>query len=56
MLFRLRVTGSAKFRALDAYSEETEIEYCKKSLAGRIDKSAEFDSETYPFCNCTLNL
>ena len=56
MLFRLIVTRVAKFRALDAYSEETEIEYWKKSLAGIIDKSAEFDSETCPFCNCTLNL
>ena len=32
------------------------IEYWGKSLAGIIDKSAEFDCETCPFCNCTLDL
>ena len=32
------------------------IEYWVKSLAGIIDKSAEFDCETCPFCNCTLDL
>jgi hypothetical protein len=31
-------------------------EYWKKSLAGIIDNSAEFDRETCPFCNCTLDL
>ncbi len=31
-------------------------EYWGKSLAGIIDKSAEFDCETCPFCNCTLDL
>ena len=56
MLFGFIVTRAARFRALDAYSEDTEIEYWKKSLAGIIDKSAEFDPETCPFCNCTLNL
>jgi len=56
MLFRFIVTRAARFRALDAYSEETEIEYREKSLTEIIDMSAEFDSETCPFCNCTLNL
>ena len=32
------------------------IEYWKKSLAGIIDESAEFNCETCPFCNCTLDL
>jgi len=32
------------------------IEYWRKSLAGIIDKSTEFDCETCPFCNCTLDL
>ncbi len=31
------------------------IEYLKELRAGIIDKSAEFDCETCPFCNCTLD-
>ena len=31
-------------------------EYWKELRAGIIDKSAEFDCETCPFCNCVLDL
>ena len=32
------------------------MEYWEKSLAGIIDKSADFDCETCPFCSYTLHL